>query len=76
MPNRRSTTAKALTIMAIGMGVGFGTCTLAAVTSGPNSSAAEVFMPIGAFLFFVCLAGIAITGLIVVVNKILEKSRR
>ena len=76
MPSRRSAIAKALTIMAISMGIGFGTCSLAVYTNISRSSAAPYVAWIGAGLFFLSLTGIVITGLVAFLINIREGFRR
>jgi hypothetical protein len=75
-PRRESSlVAKALTIFAIGMGVGFGTCGLTLLTSGARGSVSTFIAGAGAVLFFVSLAGAVITVL-AYFGKLIVKSFR
>ncbi len=79
MPNFRrrqqSWTAKAVTISAIGMGVGFGTCGLGVLTAR-NAGVSRFAISAGAILFFVSLAGLVITALIALGTQIAEAFRK
>jgi hypothetical protein len=70
-----SLVAKALTICAIGMGVGFGTCGLTFLTSGARGRVSAFIAGAGAFLFFSSLAGALITVL-AYFGKLIVKSFR
>jgi hypothetical protein len=74
-----SLVAKALTIAAIGMGVGFGTCGLTLLTSAGNGLIrpfSTFVAGAGAALFFVSLACGVITVLIFLGNLIVESFRK
>jgi hypothetical protein len=64
-----SLVAKALTICAVGMGVGFGTCGLTLLASGGGGS-------VSAFIAGVSLAGAVVTVLVYFGNLIMESFRK
>lgn len=70
-PPETSVANKILTFAAIGMGVGFGTCSVAALTAGGHRIAGY-FVGIGATLFFVSLAVLLLTGLYVIAAAIIQ----
>ena len=72
--SRKSLTAKALTISAIGMGVGFGTCGLGVITA-PNRLA-DFLVSTGAILFFGSFTSLVITALIAFGFRIAEYFRK
>jgi hypothetical protein len=67
---------KILVISAIGAGIGFGTCSLGALSGGFAHGVGQAIISGGAILFFVSLASILITGLIMLVRSIMRSSRR
>lgn len=76
-PRRKpSLVAKALTICAIGMGVGFGTCGLTLLTSGASGRVSTFIAGAGAVLFFVSLAGGVATVLVYFGNLIVTSFRK
>jgi hypothetical protein len=71
-----SLVAKALTICAIGMGVGFGTCGLTLLKLGARGSVSAFIAGAGAVLFFSSLAGAVITVLAYLGNRIVKSFRK
>ena len=71
---RQSLTAKALTISGIGVGVGFGSCGLGALTGAKGISLFLIYA--GLILFFVSLASLAIITLIALGMRIAELFRK
>ena len=69
--NEKSLPEKALTLGAIGMGVGFGTCGLGLMVGDDRMT--PYIIGAGAVLFYASLATCIITGLIMLGRAILER---
>jgi hypothetical protein len=68
---KQSLSSKLLAIFATGMGLGFGLCGLASITS--RLGTVDVYLATaGIILFSACLAGGVITALVVITIKITE----
>jgi len=67
--------AKAFTLSAIGMGVGFGTCGITAAATKGEGAFGDITV-MGAGLFFLSLLAMLGTILIFIVNKITENVRK
>ena len=73
---KRSRAAKALTIAAIGMGIGFSTCGVNILTVVGGHRGSNMVGVAGAALFFLSLLAALITILILVGNYIVESLRK
>jgi hypothetical protein len=74
-PPETSLTNKIFTFAAIGMGVGFGTCSIAGLTAGGHPFIGY-FIGIGAGLFFASLAILLLTGLYILVVAIIRSFKQ
>ena len=72
----KSLVAKLLVTFAVGMAVGFGLCGVGFLSGTAGSRAAGYIIAPGAILFFLCLAGILITAIVVFVIKIVGYFRK
>lgn len=64
--------SKALTICAVGMGVGFGTCGVVVFTRAGDGQVWTDVAIAGSILFFACLLGMVVVG----VSMLVERRRR
>lgn len=72
---RESSLPKSLTFAAIGVGVGFGTCSLAGIAAGGHPFIGY-FVGIGMTIFFVSLAVLLLTGLYMVGAAIIRSFKQ
>jgi len=74
-PEPKTLSSKILTFSAIGVGVGFGTCSLAVAFNG-NYTAGGYIVWAGASVFFISLAVLILTVLYLIVAAIIRSFKR
>jgi divalent metal cation (Fe/Co/Zn/Cd) transporter len=67
---------KVLTLSAVGVGIGFGTCGLGAILSNGSRIISKVFVPLGLVLFSVSLIAFVISVLWLVITFLVDYFRR
>lgn len=71
-----SLSAKAATICAIGMAIGYGTCGLVLATKGGDGGIWSDIETAGGIIFLLSLSGLIITAIATAIANLIERRRR